>query len=188
MFEWVFKSDTLGDRIVHLGVGGVILGAVLVEVVKNAIEKLAAGPSPGVTRFVCFAFALLLALPAVAGNALPKDRTLRWLSVALAIAYAWTAILYFFKWRNIYPFPAGYDALTDLVSTLFYVAAWFKVSACETDEQGQVAERVALALVCLLALTFGFSKLMIEWPMRGLGASDQAAGLALPDYQARVLR
>jgi hypothetical protein len=186
MVEWIFKPNTSWDRGVHLGVGGFILGALILEVVKNATASAssAAGPSPALTSIVCFAFALILAIPALIRDTPPKAPILGWLNLTLAMAYTWMSLLYFFKWRNICSLPVGYDAATDLVGTLFYAVAWFKVSTNETDHQAQLAERAALAFVCLLAVVFGTTKLVIESPLRGLTADQLAAQLALPHYQA----
>ncbi len=177
MFEWIFRPDTLWDKILHLGFGGFILAIVA----KNAIGQIT--PSPGATSFVCFAFSLLLAIPALIGNSPSKDPILRWPTLALAVAYAWMSLLYFFNWTHLWThllnLSAGYDAVTDLIGTLFFVVAWYMVSAGETDKQSQVAERIALALLCLVVLAAGVSKLLVDAGVGGSLADGQAARLIL---------
>lgn len=173
MFEWIFKPDSFGDRILHVGFGGFILAAIL----KDAIKQLT--PSTEVTSFVCFSFALLLALPAVIGKTPPKDPTLRWPILALATAYAWMSLLYFFNWTQLVKLAAGYDAVTDLIGTLFFVVAWFMISVREADKQSQVADRFALVILCLLALASGASKLLIDSAIGGSAADGAAARLFL---------
>src|SRR6266852_705604 len=148
MFEWMFQPNTILDRILHLGFAGFIV-AILV---KNIISQIT--PAAGTTTFLCFAFSLLLAFPAIIGMP-PRDLALRWPTLSLAVAYAWMSLLYFFSWTHLVTLSAGYDAITDLVGTLFFLVAWFLFSGNETEKEGQVAERVALAILCLVALMAG---------------------------------
>src|SRR5215208_1987927 len=82
MAEWIFKPDSSADKLRHFGFGGFILAALA----TNAIKQLT--PSSGITCIICLAFALLLALPVVL-NTPPKDITLRWPTIAIAVAYLW---------------------------------------------------------------------------------------------------
>ena len=133
---------------------------------------------------VCVLSALVLAVPALNVKTPPKDNAFRWPCVALAAAYAWTALLYLARWTGIYTLLAGYDALTDFIGTLFYVAAWFIVTDRIRNTEVQQAERRSVVFLILVALISGGAKFMIQWPLRGVAEGEAGARMALPDYQA----
>ncbi|SRR6266481_291762 len=173
MLEWIFKSDTGLDKILRLGFGGFILGVL----VKNVIVQIT--PSGAGNTLICLAVSLLLVLP-VLTNTPPKDPTLKGPTIALASAYVWISLLYFFHWTHLVDLPKGYDAVTDLIGTFCFVVAWGMVSGRETDKQSKGAERVALAVLCLFAFVSGASKLLIDLHVHGgMPADGQAARLIL---------
>lgn len=181
MFEWLFKPDTVADKVVHLGVAGVVLAAI----VKDAVVQVT--PSVGMACLICLAIALLLALPILGKKAVNEDSSLRSAILALAIAFLGTAILYFLSWTKVWDLPKGYHAATDVISTLFYVAAWYILSAREPDEQTKTADRFALTILCIGLLVAGVTKLVLDQPLVNLPKTETYRFLFEQGSEARLI-
>src|SRR5262249_25621251 len=102
MFEWIFKPDTLWDRIVRVGFGGFLLAVLGTNLIKQV------KPSNAWEVLVCLMVFLLLLVPSVTKNPPPRDPTLRAPTIALGFAYVWMALLYFFNATQLIKLPVGY--------------------------------------------------------------------------------
>jgi hypothetical protein len=184
MLSWIFKPDTLTDKILHSGIGGVIL----LILFKNVIGEVKT--TPGTVSFICLLLALLLLLPILVTNKQPKDGIVIRPALLLAIAYAWISLLYFFKWVKLVRLPAQYaqyDAITDVFGTLFFICAWFMFSKHDPDREGRIAERTAFVVLTLITFGAGVSKTLIDMNIVGSGADDPAARLILNICNALVV-
>src|SRR5579864_5576196 len=155
MFKWLLNPDSGLDKLKHYGFIGFLFFLVVEDVLKH-IEPSAAG-----NTLACFAFSLVLVLPPLMGG-VSEDSILRKPLFALSWAYFWMALLYFFHWTGLVRVPKGYDAITDLVSTVGFVVAWWMISEHEANQQSKNVERVSLMVLCLLLVASSFSKLLID--------------------------
>jgi hypothetical protein len=181
MFQWLFKPETMAHRVLHLGFGG----AILLIVAKDIIGKLQT--TPGTVSLICILIAVSLGLPALGRNSPPQEAFLKAPTATLAGAYAWISLLYFFKWTGLIKLPAQYDAVTDLCGTLLFIAAWYMFSGREPDEEGHIAERVALTIISLLSIGAGVAKTLIDTNVIGSTADDPSARLVLNFCNAAVI-
>jgi hypothetical protein len=172
MSEWLFRPETALDKALHLGFGGFVLA----ELLKNALSQIT--PSSETNFMLCLAFTLLLAVPVLIGTT-SADSRLRLLFLTLAVAFAWMALLYFISWMHLVKLSAGYDAVTDLIGTLFFLVGWYIISEHESDKPSRTVDRVALVVLGLLVFVSGASKLLVDIKDGGAGDAGQAARLIL---------
>lgn len=172
MFQWMFKPDTRFDKFLRAGSGGFFVTILITAAIQHVTA------TRGVTALVCLAFALLLSVPPIIGVH-PKNHSLNAPVLALSMAYAWMALLYLLSWTKLVVRSAGYDAITDVVGTLFFVVAWFLTSTCEMEGSSVTSERVAIVTLCLLLFMSGAAKCVIELRREQLSADYQAARLLL---------
>ena len=180
MVAWIFKSNTPLDGFLRVGFGG----SVLVLLGKNAVGQI--NTTPGTVSLICLLSAFLLAFPAINSKTQPADESVRRPVLVLSVAYAWMALLYFFKWIGWARVPATYDAFTDVLGTLFFIVAWFMLLPLETDEQSHSAEAAALTVLTFLTVAAGFSKAFVEMPAQFGQTDEVAVRLALNICNAAV--
>lgn len=173
MIEWMFKPESPVAKALRSGVGGIILLAFGQSLIKQI------RPTSFGTWLICIVFSLLLTVPAVRCNPPPKETTLRWLTLVIAVAYFFMSALYLLNWTGIFTLPTGYDAVTDLVSTLLFAAAWLILLLRERDKQSKDAEVAAFIVLGLLVVAAGISKFVIDTGPTGFEADRAAARLLL---------
>jgi hypothetical protein len=177
MAQWIFRSDSALDKALRLGVGGSILGILagdLIHLVR---------PSAGTTAAICILLALVLFIPVLLRTGATRNRIVQLTVTMLSVAYVFMGLLYFFNWIGAW-IPSGrqeafYDATTDAIGTLFFVTAWFLVSKLESAPETRVAEHVSLAILCILVVIAGSTKLVIELQGRDTTADYSSARLML---------
>jgi hypothetical protein len=185
MAQWIVEKNTTFDIVAKAGIGTAIVGTL----VKDGLSGLR--PSLEMNTVVSLLVATLLALPIlVLQRQIEIDRTIRRVGGILAIAYGFTGLLYFLKLLASFP-PTGYDAVTDLVGTLFYVAAWYTLSSHRADPRGHTVERAALLVTVVIASLFAALKLVFDLGLAKNGldptAQSQAARLVLNACNGVVL-
>lgn len=187
MAGWLLKLNTESDTVVRSGVIAIALAASA----KDFYQQLK--PSAELNAVVSLLMSLLLAWPVVARrNHGARDLTLTRMMSILSIAYGFTGLLYFLSAMANWP-PSGFDAVTDLLGTLLYVAAWFVLSSREEDTEGFTAERTALPVIVVIAILFASLKTIIDLRMAanpdltGGESQRQAARLVLNICNGAVL-
>jgi hypothetical protein len=156
MSKWLVQSNTRMDIVAR----ATFLAMVLAPVIANITDDFS--PSPGTNWAVSIAVAALLLYQSFIGKDGPMDARLRAVCKWLATAFGWMALMYILKWLKVVGIPNGYDAVTDLIGTLFFVGAWAQLTSCEVNVDWRAADRLALALLCALAVVSGVAKFLFD--------------------------
>ena len=137
MLKWIFSTNSTLDRARKLGIGVLVVAAVSKDALENMTWSAAA------QAVVCFVLAIALALSAsvfAPQPGTPRNK-LRPLTITLAVAYAFMALLYLMDVTRLVALPSGYDAVTDVLGTVLFVAAWYSIVAIESDPQAKQADQ-----------------------------------------------
>lgn len=173
MANWLGRKNSSSDSFLKIGILGIILGTILKPLISQFI------PSSLTNAIISFAVFILLI---VACFHLPKgqrpvESTIKKVCCFLAIAYLCTAQLYCVKLLTGFP-SRGYDGVTDLIGTLFYVAAWW--TANEKDEYSRSSERLTMLIATAIAFVFAMLKIYSDMQLGNTTQNDlQASRLIL---------
>lgn len=158
MVDWWTLRESWADKLLRLGAGGA-LGLILL---RNLVGQIT--PSVATNSLTSLLIAVALAVPAVIRRTKPPhiDRRLRWSAGAFAGAYLWMAALYFLKWTGLAEVPQGYDAITDVMGSLFFVGGWWSLQTKDEDRSSHIADRMALVSLTLLTVLIGAAKFVAD--------------------------
>jgi hypothetical protein len=160
MLEWIFKPNSLLDRIVRIGFGGFLAALV----VKTVIDTLA--PTPYPQAILSFLVAAGLGIPTLVPSLQPRDQGLLWSTRFIAIGFAWIGALYIIGplvQHRLHSTPFAYfDILTEAVGTAFFALSWVFLASHEKDKEVQLVDKFAFVILMLLLLVFSAIKVPFE--------------------------
>jgi hypothetical protein len=154
---------------------------------------------------VCVIAGGALILPALVFFYKPKDPALQWPTVVIGFGYLTMAALYALNVLSKLEVQGaisvtsqvGYDPITDSLSSLIFIAAWFLFSQTEPDQGTRRTERFMILIMSLAVLVSGAWKFFDEWhradretiaiARRVLNFSNGAVFLCLYTQMLRIL-
>jgi hypothetical protein len=180
MQAWLFDPGSRVQRWLHAGVGGLVL----ITIFKSGLKQIS--PSSAWTSVICLAIAFILVGPILI-SVKPDRSRVRWPVLLLGVAYAWMGLLYFLNVVGLAKPSVGFDAFTDVIDTLFFVAAWLLWSKEETTTDDQVTQRVCAGVLVMLLFIGGACKAAAQVGGGGTDADVQAARLVLNVSNGAIL-
>jgi hypothetical protein len=179
MYQWI-RNFEFSKLFGGLGITGLIIGFMAKDIIKEI------RPSSWTNCIVCMSVCLLLGLPVLLGKS-PKDPNLRTPALVLACGFLFMALLYLLHAAGIWTIPEGYEVITDVIGTFFFIGAWLSLSLKEPDRENRHAEQVALVILCLFILAAGIVKFYFDLETRGIRRASLSTELQLDVSIARLI-
>ncbi|WP_026607554.1 hypothetical protein [Methylocapsa acidiphila] len=205
MFQWLFPiGEGEGPRrrtTIAAFFIGMTLPAIVDLLVQHTEQSL---PGDLMQLVVSVTAGAVLTLPPLFFFCKPRDPALKWPTVVIGLGYIMMAVLYALKILStlnvqgavLFTTKIGYDPLTDAISSMIFVYAWFLFSQTEPDQGTKRTERFMIFVMSLAVLVSGAWKFFGDWrddqqmiaiARRALNFSNGAVFLCLYTQMLRIL-